>query len=109
MKTQKPFNQFELRADALDYLFVEWLVRNHLYRKFAKNLVGSRNSTTSARELIRRRVRLYAKFPVVDYTFLISGAFFFEFTPEGREFWNDVSRRWSDFCGYFFPLLTQPR
>lgn len=109
MKTQKPFNQFDLRVDALDYIFVEWLVRNRLYRKFARNLVASRNPTMSARDLIRQRVRTYASFPVVDYSFLMSGAFFFDMTPEGREFWCDASRRWSKFCEYFFPILTQPR
>lgn len=109
MKTQKPFNQLDLRVDALDYIFVEWLVRNHLYRKFAKNLIADRRPITSARELIRRRIRTYAKFPSVNYSFLITGAFFFEFTPEGREFWQDVSRRWSDFYRYFFSPLNQPR
>lgn len=108
MKAQKPFNQFDLRVDVLDYLFVEWLVRNHLYRKFAKNLVATRRSTTSARDLIRQRVRAYATFPAIDYSFLLSGAFLFSLTPEGREFWDDASRRWEDFCRYFFPLLTQP-
>lgn len=108
MKTQKPFSRFDLRVDALDYIFVEWLVRNRLYRKFAKNLLASRHTTMSARDFIRHRIRLYASFPVVDYSFLVSGAFFFDSTPEGREFWNDASRRWSDFCGYFFSILTQP-
>jgi len=108
MKAQESFSQFDLRVDALDYLFVEWLVRNRLYRRFAKNLVAARHPTMSARDYIRRRVRTYASFPVVDYSFLMTGAFFFESTPEGREFWNGASRRWSDFCKYFFSLLTQP-
>lgn len=108
METQKSFNQFDLRVDALDYIFVEWLVRNHLYRRFAKNLVASRHTTMSARDCIRHRVRIYASFPVVNYSFLLSGAFLFDLTPEGREFWNDASCRWEDFCRYFFPLLTQP-
>jgi len=108
MKAQKSFNQFDLRVDALDYLFVQWLVRNRLYRRFAKNLAAARRTTMSPRDCIRHRVRTYALFPAVDYSFLMTGAFFFEFTPEGHEFWSDASRRWSDFCKYFFPLLTQP-
>lgn len=108
MKTQKTFNQFDLRVDALEYIFAEWLVRNRLYRKFAKNLMVSRQTTMSARDCIRQRVRIYASLPVVDYSFLMTGAFLFEYTPEGREFWSDASRRWSDFCKYFFSLLTQP-
>lgn len=109
MKPQKSFNQFDLRVDALDYLFVEWLVRNRLYRRFANNLLADRKPATSARDLIRRRIRTYASFPAVNYSSLITGAFFFEFTPEGREFWSDASRRWSDFCRYFFSVLNQPR
>jgi len=109
MKKQKSFSQFDLRVDALDYLFVEWLVRNHLYRRFAKNLAAARQVTTSVRDLIRQRVCFYAAYPAIDYSFLLTGAFLFDSTPEGREFWNDASRRWADFCRYFFSVLTQPR
>lgn len=109
MKAQKSFDQFDLRVDALEYLFVEWLVRNHLYRKFAKNLAATKQSTASARDLIRQRILVYAALPAMDYVFLLSGAFLFASTPEGREFWNDASRRWADFCRYFFSNLTQPR
>lgn len=108
MKKQKSFSQFDLRVDVLDYLFVEWLVRNHLYRRFARNLVASRHTTMSARDCIRRRVRIYASFPAVDYSFLLTGAFLFDSTPEGREFWSDASQRWENFCRYFFSVLTQP-
>lgn len=108
MEKQKSFSQFDLRVDALDYLFVEWLVRNHLYRRFVKNLAAAKRGTTSARDLIRQRVCAYATLPAMDYSFLLTGAFLFDFTPEGREFWCDASRRWADFCKYFFSLLTQP-
>ena len=108
MNTQESFNQFDLRVDALDYIFVEWLVRNCLYCSFTKNLLASRHTSMSARDCIRERVRIYASFPVVNYSFLLSGAFLFDSTPEGREFWNDASRRWEDFCRYFFSFLTQP-
>ena len=108
MKEQKPFSRFDLRVDALDYIFVEWLVRNRLYRKFAKNLAASRPGTASVRSLIRQRVCAYAAFPAMNYSFLLTGAFLFDLTPEGREFWVRVSERWADFCKYFFSVLTQP-
>ena len=108
MKAQKSFSPFDLRVDVLEYLFVEWLVRNHLYRRFAKNLAAAKQSTTSVRDLIRHRVCTYASVPAMNYPFLLSGAFRFDSTPEGREFWNDASRRWADFCKYFFSILTQP-
>ena len=109
MKKQKSFSQFDLRVDALDYLFVEWLVRNHLYRRFAKNLAAARPVTTSVRDLIRQRICAYATFPAMDYSFLLTGAFVFDSTPEGREFWCDASQLWEDFCRYFFSFLNQPR
>ena len=109
MKKRKSFSPFDLRVDALDYLFVEWLVRDHLYSRFAKNLAAARQVTTSVRDLIRQRVCAYAKFPAIDYSFLLTGAFLFDSTPEGREFWSDASQRWADFCRYFFSVLTQPR
>lgn len=109
MKKRKSFSQFDLRVDALDYLFVEWLVRNRLYCKFAKNLAAAKQVTTSTRDLIRQRVCAYATFPAMDYSFLLTGAFLFDSTPEGREFWICASKRWADFCKYFFSVLTQPR
>lgn len=109
MKTQNAFSQFDLRVDVLDYLFVEWLVRNHLYRKFAKNLSAARHvPMSSVRDLIRQRIYVYAKFPAMNYSFLLSGSFIFDSTPEGRDFWIDASRRWADFCRHFFSILTQP-
>lgn len=108
MKRQESFNQFDLRVDALDYIFTQWLIRNHLYRKFARNLAATRHVSTSVRDLIRQRIRVYAAFPSIDYSFLLSGAFLFTLTPEGREFWNDASQRWADFCKYFFSNFTQP-
>lgn len=105
MKTQKSFNQFDLRVDVLEYLFVEWLVRNHLYRKYVKNLEASGRVTTSVRDCIRDRVRIYAVYHFSNYSFLLAGSFDFGQTPEGRKFWTDASRRWEDFCGTFFLVL----
>jgi len=105
MKTQKSFNQLDLRVDALEYLFVEWLVRNRLYRKYAKNLEESGRVTTSVRDDIRDRLRRYAKYGFMNYSFFLAGSFAFDRTPEGREFWVDASNRWEDFCKSFFSLF----
>ena len=106
MKTQKSFNQLDLRVDALEYLFVEWLVRNRLYGKYAKNLEASGRVTTSVRDCIRARIRHYVKFGFNNYPFFLSGSFFFAETPEGREFWVDASHRWEYFCKSFFFFLS---
>ena len=106
MKTQKSFNQVDLRVDALEYLFVEWLVRNRLYSKYVKNLEASGRVKTSVRNCIRDRVRLYAVYHFCNYPFLLAGSFDFAQTPEGRKFWMDASHRWEDFCSTFFLVLN---
>lgn len=105
MKTQKSFNPFDLRVDVLEYLFVEWLVRNRLYGKYAKNLEASGHVKKSVRDDIRERVRNYAVFHFSNYSFLLAGSFNFAQTPEGRKFWMDASHRWEDFCNTFFLVL----
>lgn len=106
MKTQKSFNQLDLRVDALEYLFVEWLVRNRLYRKYVKNLEASGRVATSVRDDIRDRLRRYAvPYGFLNIAFFLTGSFPFAETPEGREFWIDASNRWEDFCKSFFSLF----
>lgn len=104
MKTQKTFDLFEFRVDALEYLFVEWLVRNNLYCKYARNLKASGRVTTSVGDCIRSRVRLYASNPCINYSFFLTGSFNFTETPEGPEFWIEASQRWENFCKSFFPF-----
>lgn len=106
MKTRKSFNQFDLRVDALEYLFVEWLVRNRLYSKYARNLEASGRVTTSVRDNIRDRVRRYASCRLIIFSSFLIGSFVFEETPEGRKFWIEASRRWEDFCKSFFSFLS---
>ena len=105
MKTQKSFNQLDLRVAALEYLFVEWLVRNRLYRRYAKNLAASGRVTTSVRDNIRDRLYRYSKHGFLNYSFFLAGSFAFTETPEGREFWVDASNRWEEFCKSFFSLF----
>lgn len=106
MKTQKSFNQLDLRVDALEYLFVEWLVRNRLYRKYAKNLEASGRVAISVRDDIRDRVRRYSSYGFMNFSFFLAGSFDFARTPEGRKFWIDASNRWEDFCKSFFSFLN---
>ena len=102
MKTQKSFDQLELQVDVLEYLFIEWLCRNRLYRKYAKNLEAAGRVDTSVRDCIRERVRFYVSRTFFTYSFFLTGSFTFAKTPEGREFWIDASLRWENFCKSFF-------
>lgn len=97
MKTRKNFSPIDLKADALDYIFTEWLVRNRLYYKFLKNLQELLPADESPRDHIRARILSHVSNRITDYSILIDGAFIFAGTPEGRDFWMNVSKRWRDF------------
>ncbi len=97
MKTRNNFSPIDLKADTLEYVFTEWLVRNRLYYKFLKNLQESLPAVESPRDYIRARILSHVSNNVADYSILIDGAFIFAGTSEGRDFWMNVSNRWREF------------
>lgn len=101
MKAQKLFNPDELRVDALDYIFVEWLIRNNLYGRFMRNSSAYRPAPTSTRRELRERIRYYVSNDPSNYSAFVSGAFLFGRTPEGRDFWTDVANSWVEFVKSF--------
>lgn len=101
MKVQRFFNPDELRVDALDYIFVEWLIRNNLYGRFMRNSSVYCLVHTSARRELRDRIRYYVLNDPSNYSGFVSGAFYFARTPEGRDFWTDVTSNWVKFVKSF--------
>lgn len=97
MKTRNNFSPIDLKADALDYIFTEWLVRNRLYHKFLKNLQESLPAIVSPRDYLRTRILSHVSNRIADYSILIDGAFIFAGTPEGLDFWKNASNRWREF------------
>ncbi len=102
-QTSKPLE--ELAVDVLDYMFVEWLIRRHLYSKFIKNLANHSSDSRSPRSLIRDRIRLMLDLPVYMPTCLVSAYFPFQCTPEGFTFWNKVAGEWREYLISFSNII----
>lgn len=101
MEKNKDFRISELPIDFVEYLFIEWLCRRGVFSAFKLNYRLARSVDTSFRDLIRRQIRsmlLSSSFGLRD---LIDGSFAFDRTPEGRDFWSDVSSEWRRFCNNF--------
>lgn len=105
MKKQafKPLDKFSV--DVIDYMFVEWLVRNSLYSKFAANLIRYYPDSVNPRSIIRKRIRSISRFPVFLASDLISSSFLFDKTPEGYLFWSRVSSKWASYLESFSKIL----
>ena len=101
MKKLQAFNSDLLTLDVCDYLFVEWLIRHNLYRKFVKNLSLNFEYLGVGRSLIRRYIRRFiGSRPCLEN--IIAMAFPFDETSEGYGFWQRASNEWFDFCNDFF-------
>lgn len=102
-QTSKPLNK--LSVDVIDYMFVEWLVRNSLYSKFVANLIRYYPEPVNPRSIIRDQIRGISRFPVFLASDLISSSFLFDKTPEGYLFWTRVSSKWSSYLESFSKIL----
>ena len=94
MKENK-FNSNSLVLDVVDYLFVEWLVRNRCYLNFVANL--SSGIGRNARERIRSHLAVLLCSRVSTIRDAISTAFVFPNTPEGMAYWCSIEQDWIDF------------
>lgn len=94
MKDEK-FNPNSLVLDVVDYLFVEWLVRNRCYSNFIKNL--SSGSGRNARARVRSHLALLLRSRTATIRDAIAAAFIFPATPEGIAYWRSIEQDWIDF------------
>lgn len=103
MRKTRTFNPTWLTLDVLDYMFVEWLVRQDLYVKFAANLTypGSRSSRLIIRDLVREVLST----PDYSPSDLVSSSFSFRCTPEGFHFWARVSSDWASYLKSFSKII----
>jgi len=99
MKKNK-FNRSLLTLDVADYLFVEWLIRNDCYSKFAANLSGN-SDCDIPREAIRCHLSLILRSNSMTLRNAISTAFLFLHTPEGEDYWCSIELRWIAFLDEF--------
>lgn len=100
MKNSRTFDSDLLILDVCDYLFVEWLIRHGLYKKFAANLAREFGHTGSSRQLIRDYIHSINHHRSLSRAIL--SAFLFNDTPEGYDFWVRASAEWVDFYITFF-------
>lgn len=98
MKEDK-FNPNSLVLDVVDYLFVEWLVRNRCYSNFVANL--SSGSGRSARKRIRSHLAALLCSRTSTIRDAIATAFVFPNTPEGMPYWRSIDQDWIDFLEKF--------
>lgn len=98
MKEDK-FDPNSLVLDVVDYLFVEWLVRNGCYSNFVANL--SSGFGRSARKRIRSHLAVLLRSKTATIRDAIAAAFVFPATPEGIAYWRSIEQDWIDFLEKF--------
>lgn len=101
MKKTKCFNSADLYVDVVDYMFVEWLVRQGLFSSFVANYNSLSWNGKSFRETLRTVIRYKIASDNPCLGSLVAGFFFFENTPEGCRFWTEKSLAWSRFFETF--------
>lgn len=99
------FESRVLTVDVCDYLFVEWLVRRGLYSKFVANLSPARYNVESPRDAVRKIVAELIFSPHFSLSDAVSSSFPFRLTPEGPDFWLDVSKEWTNYLESFLHVI----
>jgi len=87
-----------LLVDIFDHVLSEWLCRRGLYSKFVDNLMSARVGPTTPRAAVREFVSLTLDSPNTTFSDVIVSAFPFDSTPEGLNFWFNVSLEWEHFA-----------
>lgn len=101
MKKTKRIRVSALLIDVVEYTFVEWLVRQGLYSAFRSNFDRACLVKASFRDRLRAHIRFVCRSSHFALDSLISTAFLFASTPEGREFWFKRSEDWKCFLAGF--------
>ena len=101
MKANKKSMLSDLSVDAVEYMFVEWLVRQGLYSAYKANYENFHPNHRSFHDNLRTRLRRLCCSPVLGVESIISTSFPFAMTPEGYNFWVDQAKLWRRFCGKF--------
>lgn len=101
MKANKKSRISDLSVDILEYMFVEWLVRQGVFSAYKANCEKFCTLHRTFRDDLRshiRSMRRSSRFTLAD---LIAVSFPFALTPEGYNFWADQSTLWHRFCSNF--------
>lgn len=98
MKKVKDSSISKLSIDVVEYMFIEWLCRRGVFSAFRSNYDSTKDADMSFRDALRKHilyVTLESRLRISD---LVSSSFVFAGTPEGRDFWSDISSDWHRFC-----------
>ena len=95
-KTQHP-DIDNLVIDAVEHVFVEWLIRRNVFMAFKANYTHTPTATKTFRDCLRGHIRYAFRNPNLGPKSLISSAFTFASTPEGYDFWLKQSDDWARF------------
>lgn len=101
MKANKKSTLSDLSVDVIDYMFVEWLVRQGLFSAYKANYERFHPNHQSFRDGLRDKLRYLCHSSAPGIKCVLSASFPFAMTPEGYDFWLKQSNLWRRFCGKF--------
>ena len=101
MKKTKVSTISDLSADAVDYLFVEWLRRRGVFSAFRSNCGFDEEHNRLFRTMLRHRIRGVLHSSYASIGDLIPMSFIFAHTPEGIDYWFKLSFAWRRFFDDF--------
>ena len=98
MKVNKKARLSDLHIDVIEYMFIEWLVRQGLLSVYKGNFEKFLTNHRSFRDNLRVKLRSLCRSSFLDVEDVIATSFPFVMTPEGYNFWVDKSELWRSFC-----------
>ena len=101
MKVSKKSRVSTLSGDVIEYMFIEWLVRQGLFSMYKANYERFCPNHRSFLDNLRDKIRRLHRSSVLGIDYLLSTSFPFAMTPEGYNFWVHRSNLWRRFCGKF--------
>lgn len=87
----------KLLLDAMEYVFVEWLIQRGIFTAFRANYYRPSMTRRTFRDCLRDHIQHVYRTPSLGPEFLVSSAFLFPSTPEGFKFWIKHSDAWVRF------------
>jgi len=101
MKASKNSRLSDLSVDVLEYVFIEWLVRQNSFAAYKRNYEVFHPNHRSFRDNLRIKLRSVCRLRGGAAEAIIATSFPLAMTPEGYDFWVDQSNLWCSFCGKF--------
>lgn len=101
MKAIKNSKVDELRVDAVEFLFTEWLVRRGVFSAYKRNYKQHNDVEGTLPDALRDLIRTVLRSPDFVVGDLLDLSFSFTSTSEGFRFWARHAVAWNLFCVEF--------